>query len=77
MKDKFITRRQAMELLHEHYDGLEMCSLEALEKALNEVLGVGSKRFERVKEVYLERLGEAAQSHMEEFRRQVSKRIGR
>lgn len=77
LKDKRITQRQALELLHEHYDGLEMCSLEALKKALHDVFGIGPKRFERVKAVYLEQLGESAQSHMELFKKQVSKRIGR
>jgi hypothetical protein len=77
MKDKRITQRQALELLHEHYDGMELCSLEALEKALHEVLGIGPTRFERVKAIYLEQLGEAAQRHMEQFKKQVSKRIGR
>lgn len=73
--EKRIPLRQALELLHEFYDDLEGCSLEALEKALHEVLGVGSKRFERVKAVYLENLGEAAQDRVESFKRQLKRRI--
>lgn len=73
--DKRIPVHQALQLLHEFYDDLEACSLEALEKALHEVLGVGSKRFERVKAVYLEKLGEAAQERVETFKKQLKRRI--
>lgn len=73
--DKRITVRQAMHSMHEFYDALESGSLTALEKALNETLGVGSKRFERVKAVYLQYLGEEAQKRAEEFRRQTIRRL--
>jgi hypothetical protein len=56
-------------MLHETYDELEICSLEALEKSLHEVFGIGEQRFERLKAVYLERLGEAAQGRVENLRK--------
>lgn len=77
MIDKRIPIRQALEMLHETYDELEICSLEALEKSLHEVFGIGQQRFERLKEVYLERLGEAAQSRVEEFKKKAKRRIGK
>lgn len=76
-RDKRITAHQALLALHEFYDGLESCSLVALEKALHDVLGVGSKRFERVKAVYLEILGEEAQKRAESFKKQTMRRIGK
>jgi hypothetical protein len=74
-QDKRIPLRQALELLHEFYDELEGCSLEALEKALHEALGIGPTRFERVKAVYLEKLGEAAEKRVETFKKQLKRRI--
>lgn len=75
-KDKRVPVNQLLQQLHEHYDGLERCSLAALEKALHEVLGIGPKRFERVKEVYLDYLGEEGQRRSEEFKKQAKRRIG-
>lgn len=75
-KDKRITLHQALQQLHEHYDGLEACSLASIEKALYEVLGIGPKRFERVKAVYLDYLGAEAQKRAEDFKRQTKRRLG-
>lgn len=66
---------QAIQMVHDCYDDLEICSLEALEKSLHEVFGIGPQRFERLKAVYLERLGEAAQSRVEEFKKKAKRRI--
>lgn len=74
-QDKRLPLRQALELLHEHYDQIEMCSLEALKKSLHEVFGIGPKRFDRLKAVYLEKLGEAAAVRMEGFKKQFKRRI--
>lgn len=74
-KNKLITVRQALHGLHEYYDGIEACSLAALEKALHDVLGVGEKRFERVKAVYLQYLGEEAAKMAESFRKQTMRRL--
>lgn len=75
MKDKRITINQAVQMVHDHYDHLEMATLSAAQKALHDIYGFGPKRYARFKESYLKLLGEEAAKVAEDMRRKAKRRL--
>ena len=75
MKDKRIPINQAIQMVHDHYDHLEMATLSASQKALKDTYGFGPKRYARFKEAYLQLLGEEAAKVAEDMRRKAKRRL--
>lgn len=75
-KEKRITVNQAVKIVHDYYDELERSSLIALKEALHTQFGFGDKRYKRVQDAYLDRLGEEFEKRMGEIRKQMMRRIG-
>jgi uncharacterized protein YeaO (DUF488 family) len=75
--DKRMPLRQALEMVHAHYDRIEAGSLPSALRALQDEFGFGPKRWERFKERYLEYYGEEAVKVMEDMKKEAKRRLGK